>query len=236
MTTLQSPTMSSPKALDPVNPAIEDYMRSLVSRTDQPVLTEMEREAENNNFPIIGRLVGIFLETMTRTINAKRIFEFGSGYGYSAYWFAKAVGEKGTVICSDGDPINKEKAEQYLSSAELWNRVNFHTGYAQEIFSKTEGLFDICYNDVDKGQYPEIWHLAKNRIRPGGLYIADNTLWHGRVAVENYIDLVPGWTEAIKEHNQLIFNDPEFDAFINPTRDGVVIARRKTIQESESRI
>ena len=59
-------------------------------------------------------------------------------------------------------------------------------------------------------------HLAKNRISPGGLYIADNTLWHGRVAVENYIDLVPGWTEAIKEHNQLIFNDPEFDAFINP--------------------
>jgi len=236
MTTLQSPTMSSPKALDPVNPAIEDYMRSLVSRTDQPVLTEMEREAENNNFPIIGRLVGIFLETMTRTINAKRIFEFGSGYGYSAYWFAKAVGEKGTVICSDGDPLNKEKAEQYLNSAELWNRINFHTGIAQEIFSKTGGLFDICYNDVDKGQYPEIWRLAKNRIRPGGLYIADNALWHGRVAVKNYIDLVPGWTEAIKEHNQLIFNDPEFDAFINPTRDGVIVARRKTIQESESRI
>ena len=236
MTNLQSPTMSSPKALDPVNPAIEDYMRSLVSRTDQPVLTEMEREAENNNFPIIGRLVGIFLETMTRTINAKRIFEFGSGYGYSAYWFAKAVGEKGTVICSDGDPLNKEKAEQYLNSAELWNRINFHTGIAQEIFSKTGGLFDICYNDVDKGQYPEIWRLAKNRIRPGGLYIADNALWHGRVAVKNYIDLVPGWTEAIKEHNQLIFNDPEFDAFINPTRDGVIVARRKTIQESESRI
>jgi caffeoyl-CoA O-methyltransferase len=236
MNKLQSPTMSSPKILDPVHPAIEDYMRSLVSRTDHPVLTEMEKEAENNNFPIIGRLVGTFIETMARAIDAKKIFEFGSGYGYSAYWFAKAVGEKGTVICSDGDPINKEKAEQYLSSAELWNRVNFHTGYAQEIFSKTEGLFDICYNDVDKGQYPEIWHLAKNRIRPGGLYIADNTLWHGRVAVENYIDLVPGWTEAIKEHNQLIFNDPEFDTFINPTRDGVVVARRKTIQKSESRI
>ena len=236
MNKLQSPTMSSPKVLDPVHPAIEDYMRSLVSRTDHPVLTEMEKEAENNNFPIIGRLVGTFIETMARAINAKRIFEFGSGYGYSAYWFANAVGEKGTVICSDGDPLNKEKAEQYLNSAELWNRINFHTGIAQEIFSKTGGLFDICYNDVDKGQYPEIWRLAKNRIRPGGLYIADNALWHGRVAVKNYIDLVPGWTEAIKEHNQLIFNDPEFDAFINPTRDGVIVARRKTIQESESRI
>jgi caffeoyl-CoA O-methyltransferase len=234
MTNLQSPTMSSPKVLDPVNPAIEDYMRSLVSRTDHSVLTEMEKEAENNSFPIIGRLVGTFIETMARAINAKRVFEFGSGYGYSAYWFAKAVGEEGTVICSDGDPLNKEKAEQYLSSTGLGNRINFHTGYAQEIFSNTEGLFDICYNDVDKGQYPEIWHLAKNKINPGGLYIADNALWHGRVAVKNYIDLVPGWTEAIKEHNKLIFNDPEFDTFINPTRDGVIVARKKTMRELES--
>ena len=230
MNNIQSPTISNPIVLDPVNPAIEEYIRSLVSQTDHPVLTEMEKEAENNGFPIIGRLVGIFLETMARAINAKRIFEFGSGYGYSAYWFAKAVGKGGIVICSDGDPLNKEKAEKYLNSAELGNRVNFHTGYAQEIFSKTEGLFDICYNDVDKGQYPEIWHLAKNKIKPGGLYIADNVLWHGRVAVENYIDIVPGWTEAIKEHNQLIFNDPEFDTFINPTRDGVVVARKKTMQ------
>ena len=206
-------------------------MRSLVSRTDHPVLIEMEKEAVDNNFPIIDRLVGIFLETMSRSINAKRIFEFGSGYGYSAYWFAKAVGKEGIVICSDGDPLNKEKAEKYLNSAELGDRVDFHTGYAHEIFSETEGLFDICYNDVDKGQYPEIWHLAKNKINPGGLYIADNVLWHGRVAVENYVDIVPGWTEAIMEHNQLIFNDPEFDAFISPTRDGVVVARKKTIQE-----
>ena len=233
MPNIQSPTISNPKVLDPVNPAIENYMHSLVSQTDHPVLTKMEKEAKNNNFPIIGRLVGIFLETMARAINAKRVFEFGSGYGYSAYWFAKAVGEEGIVVCSDGDPLNKEKAEKYLSSVELGNRVNFHTGYAQEIFSETEGLFDICYNDADKNQYPEIWQMAKNRICPGGLYIADNVLWHGRVAVENYVDIVPGWTEAIMEHNQLIFNDPEFDTFINPTRDGVVIALKKTTREIE---
>ena len=70
--------------------------------------------------------------------------------------------------------------------------------------------------------------MAKERIRPGGLYIADNVLWHGRVAVERYVDIVPGWTEAILEHNTQIFNDPEFDAFINPTRDGVIVARKKT--------
>jgi predicted O-methyltransferase YrrM len=209
---MQSPTIVNPSQLDPVNPAIEKYMRSLVGRTDHPVLTEMEAVAAKNNFPIVGRLVGIFLETLAKTIDAKRIFEFGSGYGYSAYWFAKAAGAGGKVICTDGDPQNKEKAEQYLKSAGLL---------------ETEGVFDICYNDADKGDYPEIWRMAKERIRPGGLYIADNVLWHGRVAVEHYVDIVPGWTEAILEHNRLIFGDPDFDAFINPTRDGVVVARRK---------
>ncbi|MDQ3186989.1 MAG: O-methyltransferase [Pseudomonadota bacterium] len=227
MATMQSPTILNPAVLVPVNPAIEDYMLRLVDGTDHPVLTEMEAVAKKNNFPIVGRLVGVFLETLAKTINAKRIFEFGSGYGYSAYWFAEAVGEDGQVICSDGDPLNKEKAERYLCSADLSGRVDFRVGLSQDIFAQTEGSFDICYNDVDKGDYPQVWQMAKDRIRPGGLYIADNVLWHGRVAVENFVDIVPGWTEAILEHNQLIFNDPGFDAFINPTRDGVIVARKK---------
>jgi predicted O-methyltransferase YrrM len=228
MARMQSPTILNPAVLVPVNPEIERYMRSLAGQTDHPVLAEMEAVAKQNNFPIVGRLVGVFLETLAKMINANNIFEFGSGYGYSAYWFARAVGTKGQVICSDGDPSNREKAERYLKSADLWDRIDFRSGFAQEVFAQTEGLFDICYNDVDKGDYPQVWQLARERIRPGGLYIADNVLWHGRVAVEHYVDIVPGWTEAILEHNRLIFNDPDFDAFINPTRDGVVVARKKT--------
>ena len=67
-------------------------MRGLVDQTDHTVLAEMEALAKQNNFPIVNRLVGVFLETQAKMINAKRVFEFGSGYGYSAYWFAKAVG------------------------------------------------------------------------------------------------------------------------------------------------
>jgi len=224
---LKSPTVFNPDVVVPVNPAIETYMQSLLKNTDHPVLTEMEALAEKNNFPIVGRLVGVFLETMAKTVNAKRVFEFGSGYGYSAYWFAKAVGEEGQVICSEADLLNRQKAQQYLSAANLWERVDFRAGMAQDIFAGTEGLFDICYNDVDKCDYPQIWSLAKDRIRPGGLYIADNVLWRGRVAVSEFTDVFQGWTEAIREHNDLIFNDPEFDAFINPTRDGVIVARKK---------
>lgn len=227
MTDIKSPTVENPNVLLPVNPAIERYMRSLVEHTDHPALIEMEALAKRKNFPIVDRLVGTSLEVLAKMINAKRVFEFGSGYGYSAYWFASAVGQDGRVICSDGKEENKARAEQYLSSAGLWDRIDFHVGYAQDVFSQTDGMFDICYNDVDKGEYPNVWQMAKDRIRPGGLYIADNVLWHGRVAIENFTDIVSGWTEAILAHNQMIFNDPEFDAFINPTRDGVIVARRK---------
>lgn len=227
MANMQSPTVKNPSVMLPVNPVIEKYMRSLVAQTDHPVLIEMESLAKQRNFPIVDRLVGSSLEVLAKMINAKRVFEFGSGYGYSAYWFARAVGAEGEVLCTDGNADNKRKAEQFLSSAGLWDRIDFRVGYAQEVFSLTDGMFDICYNDVDKGEYPNVWQMAKDRIRPGGLYIADNVLWHGRVAVQNSNDIVSGWTEAILEHNQLIFNDPEFDAFINPTRDGVIVARRK---------
>ncbi len=227
MANMQPPTVENPEVLLPVNPAIEKYMRSLVKQTDHPVLIEMEALAKQKNFPIVDRLVGISLEVLAKMVSAKRVFEFGSGYGYSAYWFARAVGSEGEVICTDGNAANKLKAEQYLSASGLWDRIDFQVGYAQEVFLQTDGLFDICYNDVDKGEYPKVWQMAKDRIRPGGLYIADNVLWHGRVATENFTDIVSGWTEAILMHNQQVFNDPAFDAFINPTRDGVIVARRK---------
>ncbi len=226
MKNIHDPTMSNPTFLQPVDPRIERYMRSLLERTDSATLDDMENYARQMNFPIVDRLVGVFLYQQARMIQAQSIFEFGSGFGYSAYWFAKAISDDGMVICSDGDHKNAELAENYLNSVGLWPKINFHTGLAQDIFKQQDGLFDICYNDVDKGDYPEVWKMAKQRIRPGGLYIADNVLWHGRVALDEYQDLVEGWTEAIKEHNQLIFDDPEFESFINPTRDGVIVARK----------
>jgi caffeoyl-CoA O-methyltransferase len=228
MTDHSSPQSPHRTTVVPVDPAIENYMRGLLGRTDAPVLNEMEMLAAQRSFPIVGRLVGAFLESLAKSIGAAHVFEFGSGYGYSAYWFARAVGPQGRVVCTDGDSLNRFQAEQFLKTAGLWERIDFHTGMAQDIFTRTDEWFDICYNDVDKGDYPEVWRLAKDRIRPGGLYIADNVLWHGRVALDEYTDLMPGWTEAIREHNAMIFDDPDFDAYINPTRDGVIVARKKT--------
>jgi predicted O-methyltransferase YrrM len=96
---------------------------------------------------------------------------------------------------------------------------------AQDILADTLGLFDIVYNDVDKPQYPETWLQARDRVRPGGLYIADNVLWSGRVTPDG--DDGTEGTRAIQRHNELIVADPDFDSFIHPVRDGLIVARKR---------
>jgi predicted O-methyltransferase YrrM len=214
--------------MDVVHPKIEDYLAGLASVRDDAVLLEMEAYAEQNGFPIVGRLCGMFLETMARSIGARRIFEMGSGYGYSAYWFARATGPDGEIHLTDMDPDNEKRALDYLSRADLDGPIDYHVSDAFEAFDATEGDFDVVYCDIDKGGYPEAWRRARERIRVGGLFMCDNMLWSGRVTGDRSgpKDVRPGWTEAIMETNTAIFGDPDFTAFINPTRDGVVAALR----------
>ena len=213
--------------MDIVNPQIEEYMRGLLVRHDEPVLLEMEKEGEERDFPIIGRLVGLTIEVLARGIGARRVFELGSGFGYSGYWFSRAVGPGGELHLTDGDPENERKAVAYLGRAGLDGPVQFHVGDAVTSFNATGGEFDVVYCDIDKHGYPEAWRAASERIRPGGLYICDNVLWSGRV-VEGFAgeDSRPEWTEAIREHNRLIAEDERYLSTIVPTRDGVMVALR----------
>ena len=208
--------------MDIVNPEVEAYMASLQARHDEPVLLEMEREGRERDFPIIGRNVGVTVEVLARSIGARRVMELGSGFGYSAYWFARAVGEGGEVHCTDGDPDNAEKAEGYLTRAGVWGRVTYHVGDAVEQMAGVDGDFDIVYDDIDKHGYPDAWRAGCERIRVGGLYICDNVLWSGRV-VEPDPDRN---TSAILEHNQLIANNNRFINTIVPTHNNVFIALR----------
>jgi caffeoyl-CoA O-methyltransferase len=208
--------------VDIVEPHVEEYMRTLLERYDDPVLLEMERVAAERNFPIVNRIVGVTLEALARSISARRVFELGSGYGYSAYWFARAVGPNGEVYLTDGDPENEKKALHYLGRAGLVERVRFRVGDAITSFEDIEGEFDVVYCDIDKEGYPDAWRAARDRIRVGGLYLCDNVLWSGRV-VEADPDET---TRAILEHNAMIAADARYLSVIVPTRDGVMVALR----------
>ena len=213
--------------MDVVDPQLEAYMRSLLDRHDEPVLLEMEREGDERGFPIVGRHVGITVELLARAIGARRVFELGSGFGYSAYWFSRAVGPGGEVHCTDGDPANEPKAMAYLSRAGLDAPIRWHVGDAVSTLEAVEGEFDVVYCDIDKDGYPDTWRAARDRIRVGGLYVCDNALWHGRVARPEELD---GWkrqtTDAVLEHNRLVSGDPRYVSSIVPTRDGVLVALR----------
>jgi caffeoyl-CoA O-methyltransferase len=214
-------------SFDPVDPRIEQYMRQLASRHDEPVLLEMEALAKERSFPIVGRLVGELLELLAGAVGARTVFEMGSGFGYSAYWFSRAVGPGGRVICTDGDAANRDQAEGFLRRVGRWDRIDYHVGWAQDVLRRTPGTFDVVYCDIGKDDYPEAWEMARDRIRPGGLYICDNVLWSGRVAATDPDDRNPTSTAAIKRHNELVYADPGFDVTIVPTRDGVLVARKR---------
>lgn len=201
-------------------------MRSLLTRYDEPVLLEMEAEGKERGFPIIGRLVGVTVELLARSVGAKRVFELGSGFGYSAYWFARAVGPSGEVHGTDGDPANEPKALDYLSRAGLAEPIRWHVGDAVTHLGAAPGEFDVVYNDIDKDGYPAAWMAARERIRVGGLYVCDNVLWSGRVAVQDRDDPRPVYTHAILEHNRMVAEDDRFISSIVPTRDGVFVALR----------
>jgi caffeoyl-CoA O-methyltransferase len=209
-----------------VNPRIEEYLREVFGG-DHPVAAEMEAEAEEGDFPIVGRAVGITLEVLARAVGARRVLEMGSGYGYSAYWFARAVGDGGEVHMTEGDAGNQERALDYLRRAGLEDRVRSHVGNALDLIEEVDGEFDVVFCDIDKGDYPAAWEKARDRIRVGGLYLCDNVLWDGRVVTgEDRTGTPSGWTEAIREHNRAIASDDRYRSTIVPTRDGVMTAVR----------
>ena len=206
---------------------VEQYLTELAElEHSDPVLVEMEARAAEHGFPIVGRATGRYLELAARSIGARRVMELGSGYGYSAYWFARAVGPDGEVTCTDGDPDNAALAEAYLTKAGLWDRVHYRVGDALEWFAEQTGQFDVVYCDVDKLGYPDCWRAARDRIRIGGLWLCDNVIWSGHVATGTDRDRLPGWTAAIQEHNRMVAEDDRYVGSIVPIRDGVMAALR----------
>ncbi|HEX5936157.1 MAG TPA: O-methyltransferase [Actinomycetota bacterium] len=215
--------------MDIVDPRIEGYMEARLRRFDDPVLLEMEAYGTEHGFPIVGRNVGVTLEVLARSVGARRIMELGSGFGYSAYWHARAVGPGGEVHLTDGDPENETRAADYLKRAGLDDLTTFHVGDAVTEMEKLDGAFDVVFCDIDKDGYPDAWRAASERIRTGGLYVCDNVLWYGRVAVEEEASGGRAeWTPAILEHNRLVAEDERYVSTIVPTRDGVLVAIRVT--------
>ncbi len=204
---------------------VQNYLTSLVPERPEEV-QKMEVEAEKHGFPIIGPVCGQACYLLARSMGAKQVFELGSGYGYSTYWFAKAVRENGggRVHHTVWDENLSRQAQGHLAALGLGDLVTFHNAEALASLRSTPGQFDIIFNDIDKEAYPESLPLIKERLRPGGLLIIDNMLWHARIF--DPLDASPA-TLGVKRFTEAITNDPDWIVTLLPLRDGVIVAYKR---------
>ena len=205
--------------------SVQEYLTSLVPPRE-PELQKMEEYAEKNNFPIIGPVCGYYCYQLARMINAKSIFELGSGYGYSTAWFAKAVKENGggVVHHTVWDEDLSKRAVGHLSALGRGDVVQYHVAEAVENLRQTQGPFDIIFNDIDKEAYPESLPVVKEKLRHGGILIIDNMLWSGRIFDPDDHDKS---TEAIRRFTRDITSDLDWIVSLIPARDGMIVAYKK---------
>ena len=186
----------------------------------------MEKSAAQTSFPIIGAAAGYLCYQVARLIAARRVFELGSGFGYSTAWFARAVKENGGGVVHHvvWDEKLSQQARRHLSRLGFQDVVQYHVAEAVETLGNTPGPFDLIFNDIEKQDYPKSLPLIKDRLRPGGLLIIDNMLWSGRI-------FDPGdrseATEGIRDFTRRITRDADWIVTLSPVRDGLILAYRK---------
>ncbi|MCS7065881.1 MAG: O-methyltransferase [Fimbriimonadales bacterium] len=207
------------------HPQLVSYLESLVPER-HPVLQEMERRAAETGFPIVGPVVGQLLYLLTRLTGARRVFELGSGFGYSTAWFALGVRDNGggEVYHVVWDESLSRDARDYLSRLGLVELVRFHVSEAVAQLQQTDGQFDLIFNDINKEQYPDSLAAIKPKLRSGGVLIVDNALWHGAIFDES--DRSPA-TEGVRTLTRLLTSDPDFVCSLIPLRDGVLLAQKR---------
>jgi len=202
-----------------------DYLEGLVPPRPQE-MQAMESHAEEIDFPIVGPACGYLCYQVARMIGARRIFELGSGFGYSTAWFAQAVAENGGgevyhVVWEEGP---SEEARRHLAALGYTGQVRFVVGEAVETLQATPGPFDLIFNDINKEDYPGSLPVIAEKLRPGGVLIVDNLLWHGRIFDKK--NHTPA-TEGVRRLTELLTRDPGWIVSLIPVRDGMFLAYKK---------
>ena len=202
---------------------VNEYIYGLLPERDA-VVKEMEAYAEEHRVPIIGPAVARLLTLLVQVSGATRIFEMGSAIGYSTVWLARTAGTKAKVFYTDGNPENARRAQEQFRKAGVAKRINVQVGNALELVKKTPGKFDFIFNDIDKHQYPDALRAALPKLKRGGLFVTDNTLWSGKAARPASADDKD--TRGVQEFNRLVYASKDLFSVLIPLRDGVTVCRK----------
>jgi caffeoyl-CoA O-methyltransferase len=201
------------------------YVESLVPARP-PELQAMEDYARAHNFPIIGPACGHLCYELARMTKATRIFELGSGYGYSTAFFAKAVKENGGGLVHHvvWDEDLSRRARGHLARLGLDDVVEYHVEEAIGALRTHQGELDIIFDDIEKQTYPASLPVIEEKLRPGGVLIVDNMLWHSRIFDAE--DRTPQ-TEGVREMTRRLTQSDRWISSLVPLRDGMIVALRR---------
>lgn len=204
---------------------IEDYA-SRFTEKESDVLKELSRETHSkvlNPEMLSGHLQGRILSLFSRLINPENILEIGTYTGYSAICLSEGLRDGGTLYTIDKNEELESFARKYFDKAGISSRVDLRIGNALNIISDLDCTFDLVFIDADKENYVHYYHQVIDKVNQGGLIIADNVLWSGKVVDKNQNDKD---TIALREYVQKVKKDERVRPLLMPVRDGLMIAQK----------
>jgi predicted O-methyltransferase YrrM len=213
--------------MDFIDEQISRYCAEHTAAQDA-VLAELERETWLKVLRprmLSGHIQGKFLEFIVKMLQPKEVLEIGTYTGYSAIWMARALKADATLHTIDINPELEEMAHTYFQKAGVEHQINFYIGNALDIIPKLDVVFDLVFIDADKTNYKNYLELVLPKVRKGGIIIADNVLWNGKVLQESPKDPE---TKAIREFNEYVQATTEVDNLLLPLRDGLMIMEKTT--------
>jgi len=209
------------------------YLRATGPKHSE-IQREMAAHADEHNFPIIGPDAGGLLRAVARLRGAQRIFEFGSGFGYSASWFLQGMAADGEIILTEIDGGEIELAEEFFERAGLADRATFEQGDAMETVERYDGQFDVVLIDHQKHRYADAFEAIRDQLPVGSAVVADNIM---RGAVD-FRDLLPYFedgealpddqnTRGIAEYVETVRADEDFHTVVLPVGSGLALTTRE---------
>ena len=173
---------------------------------------------------ISGYLQGRLLSILSHIVQPKNVLEIGTFTGYAALSMAEGLPKDGKIYTIDKNEDLAYIPKKYFAESDFKDQIEFILGYAKEEIKKLDKVWDLIFIDADKESYLEYLKLIKPNLRSGSIILIDNVLWYGKVLEENPKKRS---TQKIKELNDLIAADEDFENLILPLRDGVNLLRRK---------
>ena len=207
-----------------IDPSLEAYVAKH-SEQEPELLQKLARETHLKVLQprmLSGAYQGRLLAVLSKLTSPKRILEIGTYTGYSALCLAEGLQADGQIDTIDKDEELTDMQRSYFDASGFGKQIVQHLGNAAEIIPAIEGTFDFVFIDADKEQYPLYFDLIVDRVRSGGLIIADNVLWSGKV-MESAVDEA---TQSLQVFNKKVADDKRVETVILPVRDGLTLLRK----------